>query len=103
LPSGIPGIGEEMEGAIQHAPQPARQSISPGSGAGGQITGKRQQINVHLQTCFPISLGTQRSARHDLNSEFRSSLIIHRSSFSRLFLPHHFCVITLNSSCGSNM
>src|ERR1700720_4192897 len=28
LPPGIPGIGEEMEGAIQHAPQPAPQSMS---------------------------------------------------------------------------
>jgi len=26
LPSGIPGIGDEIEGAIQHAPHPARQS-----------------------------------------------------------------------------
>ena len=25
LPLGIPGIGEEMEGAMQHAPQPGRQ------------------------------------------------------------------------------
>jgi hypothetical protein len=27
LPCGIPGIGEEIEGAIQHAPHPLRQSI----------------------------------------------------------------------------
>ncbi len=27
LPSGIPGIGDEMDIAIQHAPQPARHSI----------------------------------------------------------------------------
>jgi len=27
LPPGIPGIGEESEGAMQHAPHPARQSI----------------------------------------------------------------------------
>jgi elongation factor P len=25
LPPGMPGIGEEIEGAMQHAPQPARQ------------------------------------------------------------------------------
>jgi hypothetical protein len=25
FPSGIPGIGEEMEGAMQHAPHPERQ------------------------------------------------------------------------------
>tara|TARA_Y100001956_G_C4085385_1_gene170383 strand:- start:966 stop:1076 length:111 start_codon:yes stop_codon:yes gene_type:complete len=28
LPFGIPGIGEEILGAIQQAPQPKRQSIS---------------------------------------------------------------------------
>jgi hypothetical protein len=27
LPSGIPGIGEDIDGAIQQAPQPARQEI----------------------------------------------------------------------------
>jgi hypothetical protein len=27
LPRGIPGIGEEIEGAMQQAPQSARQSI----------------------------------------------------------------------------
>jgi elongation factor P len=27
LPCGIPGIGDEMEGAMQHAPQPGRQSM----------------------------------------------------------------------------
>src|ERR1700712_6037459 len=27
LPSGIPGIGEEMEGAMQQAPQPGRHSM----------------------------------------------------------------------------
>ena len=27
LPFGIPGIGEDMDGAMQHAPQPTRQSI----------------------------------------------------------------------------
>jgi hypothetical protein len=28
LPSGIPGIGDEIDGAMQHAPQPARQENS---------------------------------------------------------------------------
>ena len=28
LPCGMPGMGEEIEGAMQHAPQPARQSIA---------------------------------------------------------------------------
>ena len=27
FPSGIPGIGDEIEGAMQHAPQPERQSM----------------------------------------------------------------------------
>jgi oxygen-independent coproporphyrinogen-3 oxidase len=27
LPLGMPGIGEEIEGAMQHAPQPTRHSI----------------------------------------------------------------------------
>lgn len=27
LPSGIPGIGDDIEGAMQHAPQPGRHSI----------------------------------------------------------------------------
>jgi hypothetical protein len=27
FPPGIPGIDEESDGAIQHAPQPARQSM----------------------------------------------------------------------------
>jgi hypothetical protein len=27
LPCGIPGIGDEIEGAMQHAPHPERQSI----------------------------------------------------------------------------
>jgi elongation factor P len=27
LPCGIPGIGEEIDGAMQHAPQPARHSM----------------------------------------------------------------------------
>jgi hypothetical protein len=27
LPSGIPGIGEEIDGAMQQAPQPLRQAI----------------------------------------------------------------------------
>ena len=26
-PGGMPGMGDEMEGAMQHAPQPMRQSI----------------------------------------------------------------------------
>lgn len=30
FPSGIPGMGEEMEGAMQHAPQYSRQSIKKG-------------------------------------------------------------------------
>lgn len=30
FPFGIPGIGELMEGAMQHAPQPARQEILGG-------------------------------------------------------------------------
>src|SRR5882757_3201660 len=30
LPCGMPGIGEEIEGAMQHAPQPARQDIAGG-------------------------------------------------------------------------
>lgn len=29
LPSGMPGIGELMDGAIQQAPQPGRQFIKP--------------------------------------------------------------------------
>jgi hypothetical protein len=28
LPSGMPGIGEEIDGAMQQAPQPGRQFIS---------------------------------------------------------------------------
>ena len=28
LPSGIPGIADVMEGAIQHAPHPGRQPVS---------------------------------------------------------------------------
>jgi hypothetical protein len=28
FPSGIPGIGDEIDGAMQHAPQPERQSMS---------------------------------------------------------------------------
>ena len=35
LPQGIPGMGEEMEGAMQHAPQPGRHSMAPGSGGTG--------------------------------------------------------------------
>ena len=27
LPSGIPGIGDDIEGAMQHAPQPGRHFI----------------------------------------------------------------------------
>lgn len=30
LPSGMPGMGDEMEGAIQQAPQPLRQVIAQG-------------------------------------------------------------------------
>jgi hypothetical protein len=30
LPSGIPGIGDEIEIAMQHAPQSGRQSIDDG-------------------------------------------------------------------------
>jgi hypothetical protein len=29
LPAGMPGIGDEIDGAMQHAPQPTRQSIYP--------------------------------------------------------------------------
>ena len=29
FPSGIPGIGEEIDGAMQHAPQWARHSMAP--------------------------------------------------------------------------
>ncbi len=29
LPCGMPGIGDEIEGAMQHAPQPGRQSMQP--------------------------------------------------------------------------
>jgi hypothetical protein len=35
LPSGIPGMGLEMLGAMQQAPQPGRQSIARGSIATG--------------------------------------------------------------------
>jgi hypothetical protein len=28
LPEGMPGIGDEIEGAMQHAPQPGRQSMA---------------------------------------------------------------------------
>jgi hypothetical protein len=30
FPAGMPGIGEEMDGVMQHAPQPTRQVIGPG-------------------------------------------------------------------------
>ena len=29
LPKGMPGIGDEIEGAMQHAPQAERQSMAP--------------------------------------------------------------------------
>ncbi len=32
LPAGIPGIGEVIDGAMQHAPQPGRQSMAMLSG-----------------------------------------------------------------------
>jgi len=31
LPKGMPGIGEDIEGAMQHAPQPGRQSMETSS------------------------------------------------------------------------
>ena len=37
LPFGMPGIGEEILGAIQHAPHWDRQSIPSGNAASGQI------------------------------------------------------------------
>jgi oxygen-independent coproporphyrinogen-3 oxidase len=33
LPSGIPGIGLEMEGAMQQAPQPGRQAVGTAAGS----------------------------------------------------------------------
>lgn len=37
LPCGMPGIGEEMEGAVQQAPQPARQSMASEKEVGSPV------------------------------------------------------------------
>jgi len=37
LPPAMPGIGDEIDGAIQHAPQPERQSVGAGIVGGGFI------------------------------------------------------------------
>jgi hypothetical protein len=41
LPKGIPGIGEEMDGATQHAPHPDRQFISATLGNGAISASRR--------------------------------------------------------------
>lgn len=39
LPCGMPGIGEEIDGAIQQAPQPGRQSSASEDGVGRVLLG----------------------------------------------------------------
>ena len=39
LPSGMPGIGEEIDGAMQQAPQPGRQLAD----SGGEVTEKSSE------------------------------------------------------------
>jgi hypothetical protein len=48
FPRGIPGMGEEMEGAMQQAPQPLRQ-VDGGGMAGPSIagTGPRREESPH--------------------------------------------------------
>jgi hypothetical protein len=35
--TGMPGMGEEIDGAMQQAPQPGRQFIAGGAAAGGGV------------------------------------------------------------------
>ncbi len=64
LPWGMPGIGEEIEGAMQHAPQSGRQSM----GKPPQIQGRRRSdrgshTGFHAQQAAGQSVQTHRPAR----------------------------------------
>jgi len=45
LPWGMPGIGEEIDGAVQHAPQPARQWSEL---AGRDMSGRSAELLAQL-------------------------------------------------------
>jgi hypothetical protein len=53
LPCGIPGIGDEMDGAMQQAPHPIRHSMTPWA----EATRLDEFVNLHLpfQPYWPIS------------------------------------------------
>ncbi len=50
LPWGMPGMGEAIEGAMQQAPQPGRQSMG-GSGRKGVIVARNAGLSGALGNC----------------------------------------------------
>lgn len=62
LPWGMPGIGDEIEGAMQHAPQPGRQSMPP------TFRGRRRKASppqsAWNQATAPVSYPAEIQAPH---------------------------------------
>jgi len=59
FPSAIPGIGDEIDNAMQHAPQPKRQSILLSNDVGNKNTKiflKQLPVPLHLCTIEPLCL-----------------------------------------------
>lgn len=62
LPSGIPGIGLEIEGAVQHAPQPGRHSIRCSLKVNHRIDERAQ---YHLFAPAKVRIPLARKARRE--------------------------------------
>ncbi len=63
LPSGIPGIGLEIEGAVQHAPQPGRHSIRCSLKVNHRIDERAQ---YHLFCTSKVRIPLARKARREV-------------------------------------
>ena len=67
LPNGMPGMGEEMEGAMQHAPHPERHSMPESSPRPRDPQGRRtsrRQIAVGMSPSFPDAPTTPYRGTH---------------------------------------
>lgn len=62
LPPGIPGMADEMDGAIQHAPHPTRHSMDCFSPHAHKTPVHRSWIHVIPQALFPRRLRIVRCA-----------------------------------------
>ncbi len=81
FPSGIPGIGEETDGAMQHAPQSARQSIFTFLRSGGLVMREgRFTASNERSTKHPFSLRPP-AFLPPVASKDRAAHLPHRKAF----------------------